>query len=43
MKSESQIMSELSHKTHYLRELSPKESKALKNAILDIYKDVSKL
>ena len=43
MKSESQIMSELSHKTHYLRELSPEESKALKNAILDIYKDVAKL
>ena len=43
MKSESQIMSELSHKTHYLRELSDEESKALKNAILDIYKDVAKL
>lgn len=43
MKSESQIMSELSHKTHYLRELSSEESAALKNAILDIYKDVSAL
>lgn len=43
MKSESQIMSELSHKTHYLRELSPIESQQLKNAILDIYKDVSTL
>lgn len=41
MKSESQIMSELSHKTHYLRELSDKESASLKNAILDIYKDVA--
>lgn len=43
MRSESEIMSELSHKTHYLRELSSDESKALKNAILDIYKDVVKL
>lgn len=43
MKSESQIMSELSHKTHYLRELSQEESKALKKAILDIYKDVAAL
>lgn len=43
MKSESQIMSELSHKTHYLRELSAEESKALKSAILDIYKDVAAL
>lgn len=36
-------MSELSHKTHYLRELSPEESKALKQAILEIYKDVAAL
>ena len=36
-------MSELSHKTHYLRELSAEESKALKGAILDIYKDVAAL
>lgn len=43
MKSESQIMSELSHKIHYLRELSPEESRALKNAILDIYIDVATL
>lgn len=43
MKSESQIMSELSHKTHFLRELSEDESKALKQAILDIYRDVAKL
>lgn len=43
MKSESQIMSELSHKTHYLRELTEEESKALKSAILDIYKDVAAL
>lgn len=43
MKSESQIMSELSHRTHYLREMTDEESKALKSAILDIYKDVAAL
>lgn len=43
MKSESQIMSELSHRTHYLRELSPEESHDLKNALLEIYTDVAKL
>ena len=43
MKSESQIMSELSHKTHFLRELTEEESKALKQAILNIYKDMAKL
>lgn len=43
MKSESQLMSELSHKTQYLRELTDDESKSLKSAILDIYKDVSVL
>ena len=36
-------MSELSHRTHFLRELTEGESKALKMAILDIYKDVSVL
>lgn len=43
MKSESQIMSELSHKSDYLRELSLEESAQLKSAILDIYKDVATL
>lgn len=43
MKSVSQIMNELAHKTDYLRELSPEESVALKNEILNIYKDVSSL
>jgi lipopolysaccharide cholinephosphotransferase len=43
MRSESQLMSELSHKTHYLRELTNDESNALKSAILDIYKDVAAL
>ena len=36
-------MSELSHKTNYLRELSEAESKALKMTILGIYKDVASL
>lgn len=43
MVSESQLMSELSHKTHYLRELTDEESKQLKAAILNIYKDVAAL
>ena len=43
MKSDSQIMCELSHKTHLLRELTEDESKALKQAILNIYKDVASL
>ena len=43
MKSDSRLMSELSHKTHFLRELSEEESKALKQAILNIYKDVARL
>ena len=36
-------MSELSHRTHFLRELTEEESKALKLAILNIYKDVAAL
>lgn len=43
MKSDSQIMNELSKKTQYLRELSPMESQLLKKELLDIYKDVSNL
>ena len=41
MKSESQLMNELSKRTHFLRELTSEESVALKKVILDIYKDVS--
>lgn len=36
-------MSELSHKTHFLHELTPEESQSLKKAILDIYIDVASL
>lgn len=43
MKSVSALMNELAHKTHYLRELTPQESKKLKNEILNIYKDVASL
>ena len=43
MKSESQIMSELSHRTHFLRELTDEESAGLKKAILAIYLDVAEL
>lgn len=43
MKSESQLMSELSHKTHYLRELTVDESAGLKCSLLNIYKDVASL
>lgn len=43
MKSESQLMSELSHRTDYLRSLTEEESRAFKKAILDIYKDVADL
>ncbi len=43
MKSESQLMSELSHRTNYLRELSEEEAKGLKKAILDVYLDIAAL
>ena len=43
MKSESQLMNELSNRSHFLRELTSEESAALKRVILDIYKDVSAL
>lgn len=43
MKSVSQLMNELSHKTHYLRELTDEESNALKRTLLRIYQDVAAL
>jgi len=43
MKSESQLMNELSHRSHFLRELTDEESKGLKSVILSIYKDVAAL
>ena len=41
MKSDSELMNELAHRTDYLRELSADESVAMKQALLNIYKDVS--
>lgn len=41
MRSDSQIMHELSHRTHFLRELTDDESVGLKQVILSIYKDVA--
>ena len=41
MRSDSQIMHELSHRTHFLRELTEEESSGLKQVILGIYKDVA--
>lgn len=43
MKSESQLMNDLSHRSHFLRELTDEESRGLKSAILSIYKDVASL
>ena len=36
-------MSELSHRTHFLRELTPDEQRRLKNVMLDIYKSVARI
>ena len=43
MKSESQLMNELSQRSNYLRVLTEEESKALKSVIFEIYKDVAAL
>lgn len=43
MKSGTQILCELSHDTHYLKELSSEESIALKKVLIDVYKDISSL
>lgn len=43
MKSDFELMNELAHRTHYLRELSKEESAQLKKSLLDIYQDVSAL
>lgn len=43
MKSDSQIMNELSKKTQYLREITLAESSSLKKELLSIYKDVAAL
>lgn len=43
MKSESQLMNELSHRSRFLRELTDEESRGLKSVMLSIYKDVAAL
>ena len=43
MKSDSELMNELAKRTDYLRELTEEESKALKNALLDMYVDIARL
>ena len=40
MKSDSQLMNELAKRTNYLRELTDKESIALKKALLNMYIDI---
>lgn len=43
MKSDSALMNEVAHRTSYLHELTEQESQSLKEALLDIYKDVDAL
>mgnify|MGYP000056587021 FL=1 len=43
VKSDSELMNELSHRVNYLRELSSDESASLKSALIGIYKDVATL
>ncbi|MBR1786011.1 MAG: LicD family protein [Paludibacteraceae bacterium] len=43
MKSDSELLNELAHRTHFLRELTTEESAQMKQALLDIYKDVANL
>ena len=43
MKSDFELMNELAKRTNYLRVLTEDESKALKQALLDIYKDIARL
>jgi len=43
MKSDFELMNELAKRTNYLRELTEDESKALKQALLDMYVDIARL
>ena len=43
MKSDSELLNELAHRTHFLRELTTEESAKMKQALLEIYKDVASL
>ena len=43
MKSDSELMNALAHRTGYLHEMTSEESVGMKRALLDIYKDVAAL
>lgn len=43
MKSDSQLMNELAHRTNYLHETTPAESLLVKECLLDMYKDLQNL
>ena len=43
MKSDSELMNELAHRTNYLHELSPQESKLIKSTLCTMYKDLQDL
>lgn len=43
MKSDFELMNELAKRTDYLHELTETESKALKNALLDMYVEIARL
>lgn len=43
MKSDSALMNEVAHRTTFLHELTEQESQSLKEALLEIYKDVDTL
>lgn len=43
MKSDSQLLNELAHRTHFLRELQPEESAAMKRMLVEMYCDLAAL
>lgn len=43
MKSDSELLNELAHRTNYLHEMTHEESKSLKNELLRMYQDIAEL
>ena len=43
MKTDSEIMTEIAHKSSLLRELTPRESDILKKTLLEMYNDLKSL
>lgn len=43
MTSDSQLLNQLAHRTHFLRELTPEESAAMKHALVAMYTDLAAL